>query len=79
MKKTLILLALLPLLVVSLSAFISAQAYNCPMGGGMMYGLYGGYGGGMMIFAWILYILVIVLIGAAVYWLIKSANKNKSK
>ncbi|MEK6859756.1 MAG: hypothetical protein AABX54_02980 [Nanoarchaeota archaeon] len=59
-------------------AFISAQEqYNCPMGGGMMYGIYGGYGSGMMLFSWVTYILVIALIVAAIYWLIKSAGKKK--
>jgi uncharacterized membrane protein len=56
---------------------ISAVDYsNCPMSGtyGMMYG---GYGSGMMFLGWITYILVIVLIIAAIYWLFKSANKKK--
>jgi len=43
------------------------------------YGMMGyGYGSGMMFLGWITYILVIALIIAGIYWLIKSANrKNK--
>lgn len=59
-------------------AYVSAQEqYNCPMGGGMMYGIYGGYGGGMMLFSWITYLLIITLVVAAIYWLIKNANRKK--
>ena len=45
--KNLILVILTSILIISSLAMISAQTeqYNCPMGGGMMYGLYGGYGG----------------------------------
>ncbi len=56
---------------------LAQEQYNCPIGGGMMYGLYGGYGTGMMLFSWITSILVIALIIAGIYWLIKSANKKK--
>lgn len=63
-------------IVLLTTAIISAQEqYNCPMNGGMMYGLYGGYGTGMMFFSWITYLLVIALIIAGIYWLIKNANK----
>lgn len=59
-------------------AFISAQQqYNCPMGGGMMYGIYGGYGTGMMFLSWITWLLTIALIVAGIYWLIKNANRRK--
>ncbi len=55
---------------------VSAQSYgSCPMGG--VGGIYGGYGTGMMVFSWITYILVIGLIVAGIYWLIKSANRKK--
>jgi len=74
MKKIILLIGVI---LSSLIGIVSAQTYeNCPMGG-MMYGLYGGYGSGMMIFSWITYLLVIVLVIAAIYWLIKSANRNK--
>jgi uncharacterized membrane protein len=43
---------------------------------GMMNGLYGGYGITYMIISWIIMILIIVLILAAIYWLIRSANKK---
>lgn len=49
---------------------------NCPMGG-MMGGVYGNYGYGAMTLSWVLYLLVIALIVAAIYWLVKSANKKK--
>ncbi len=43
----------------------------------MMSGLTGGYGSGMMFLGWITYILVIALIVAGIYWLVKSANRKK--
>ncbi len=48
------------------------QSYNCPMGG---------YGVGVFgsTFSGILYLLIIVLIIAAIYWLIKSANTAESR
>ena len=54
------------------------------MGSGMMsmmqmmsgYGSNYGFGSGMMILGWITYLLVIILIISAIYWLIKSANKK---
>ena len=39
----------------------------------MMYG----YGYNMMFFGWITWILIIALIIATIYWLIKTANKKK--
>ena len=59
-------------------AFVAAQDYNCPMGG-MMYGVYGGYGTGMMFLYWLLYLAVIALIIAGIYWLIKSAGKSADR
>lgn len=62
----------------SLAGIVSAQSqqYNCPMGG-MMYGAYGGYGSGMMILTWLTWLLVVALIIAAIYWLVKSADRRK--
>ena len=81
MKNTKTILSAIVLAIATFLAalpFMSAQEqYNCPMGGGMMYGIYGGYGAGMMLFSWVTYILVIALIIAGIYWLIKSANKKK--
>lgn len=58
--------------------YVSAQEqYNCPMAGGMMYGIYGGYGTGMMLFSWVTYLLMIALVIAAIYWLITNANKKR--
>jgi len=56
--------------------FISADADDIGCGGyGMMSGFYGG--SGFMILSWITTILIIALIVAAIYWLIKSANKKR--
>ena len=63
---------------VLLAGIASAQTYNCP-GGGMMGGFYGGYGTGAMILSWIFSLLVIALIVAGIYWLIKSANTEKRR
>ena len=41
--------------------------------GEIMHGAYGGTG---MLFGWIFYLIVIALIIAAIYWLIKSANSR---
>lgn len=57
-------------------ALVSADAEN-NYGCRMMYGLYGNYGSGFAILSWITFILFIALIIAAIYWLIKSANKKK--
>ena len=49
--------------------------------GGMMSMMYGngmmGYGTGTAILGWIVYLLVIALIIAAIYWLIKTANRKR--
>ena len=72
MKKTYLLVSAFLLLL----PLVSAQQYNCPMGGygGMMYGY---YGSGALIFGWIIGLLLIALLIAAIYWLIKSADKRK--
>ncbi len=49
------------------------MAYNCPMAGMM----YGQYGWGLGILSWITSLLIIGLLVAAIYWLVKSANKKK--
>jgi len=51
------------------------MAYDCSMGGMM----YGQYGLGLGILSWVTSLLVISLIVAAIYWLIKSANKKGKK
>ena len=43
------------------------------------YGMMTGYDTGFMSFGWIMSILVIVLIIAGIYWLIKNANRNEWK
>lgn len=70
-------LVIVALLAVSLVSAV--EPYNCPMGGygnyGMMTG-YGGYGIGMLL-AWLFYLGVMGLIGAGIYWLVKSAQRKK--
>lgn len=78
MKKNIVKTILIFAVALFSIAFVSAQEqYNCPMGGGMMYGTYGGYGAGIMLFSWVTWILTIALIVAGIYWLIKNANKKK--
>lgn len=69
--KKLSLILLLPLLMTA----VSAQAYDGPMGG-MMYGFYGSYGIVPALLMWIITLLVIALLVAGIYWLVKSANKK---
>lgn len=71
-KKTIILASLVFIYALSMVSAAYTDG-SC----GMMSGLTGSYGSGMMIFSWITYLLVIGLIIAAIYWLIKSANKKK--
>jgi len=73
MKKSLKKLSIFALSILSLAATVSADFGDCPMGGMM----YGSYGSGMMFFGWITYLLFIALIVAAIYWLIRSANKKR--
>lgn len=56
-------------------SLVSAQTYNCP-GFGMMSGFNGSYGWGMMTFSWLFSLLVIALFIAAIYWLVKNANRK---
>lgn len=71
MKNKFSLLGLL--IAVGLIGNVSAQSYSCPMAGMM----YGQYGAGLGILSWVISLLVIGLIIAAIYWLIKSANRKK--
>lgn len=68
---------LIVLFVISLVGIASAQTYNCPMGGGYGGMMYGSYGYGAMTLGWIISVLLIVLIVAAIYWLVKNANRRK--
>jgi len=47
---------------------------SCPMGAA--YGFNGNYGISAMILSWTFSILIIILIIAGIYWLIKSANNK---
>jgi hypothetical protein len=53
------------------------MVYDYSMGSMMYQMMYGGYGFGFAILSWITSLLVIGLIIAAIYWLIKSANRKK--
>ncbi|MBS3065888.1 hypothetical protein J4229_02470 [Candidatus Pacearchaeota archaeon] len=62
----------------------NGQFYPAGGYGGMMnmmagYGGYGGYSYGMVFFGWLTYILTIILIVAAIYWLINTANRKNSR
>jgi len=64
-------LAIVPLISAATNNYGVCSSY------GMMSGFYGGYGTGYMILTWIIFILLIILIISAIYWLIKSANRKK--
>ena len=61
-------------LLFGFSGFSGTTGWCRGMTGG--YGMMGGYGLGAMLFGWLTGTLVIILIVAAIYWLIKSANKK---
>lgn len=63
-------------LIMALAGQIFADPEDLPACGvsGMMYG---SYGSGFLVLSWITYILIIGLILASIYWLIKSANKKR--
>ena len=65
------------LALMTLTGIVSAETYNCPMGGGYGGMMYGGYGSSVMIFGWLISLLVIALIIAAIYWLVKNANRKR--
>lgn len=75
-KKNLILSTLF--IFIGLTGFISAQTYDCPMGGygGMMSG---GYGFGGAAFGWIFSILIIVVLILLIFWLIKQIQKPSKR
>lgn len=75
LKKT-TLIALSLILISNFASALDTSTYNCPMGG-MMYGVYGGYGGVGQILSGLTYLLVIALLIAGIYWLVKSANRKK--
>ena len=77
MKNKFTLLSLL--IAVGLIGNVSADVGTCSMMGGTWSGMMGGYGSGMMVFSWVTSLLVIGLIVAAIYWLIKSANKKSRR
>lgn len=56
--------------------FTPTNSYEGMMSG-MIYGMGGGFGSGMMLLSWITYLAILILIIAAIYWLIKSANKKR--
>lgn len=76
MNKIIISTILTIIVAITLISGATNDYGTCP-GYGMMNGFYGGYGAGFMFLSWITYILFIALIIAAIYWLIKNANKRK--
>ncbi len=78
MRKNLGLIFAITLVSLTNLFSVSAVDYsNCPMGGGMMSGIYGSYGTGYAVLSWIFYVAIIGLAGAGIYWLVKSANRGK--
>lgn len=86
MKKIFITIVIIVSILLSLTFVLACEENETGMqsmmgnniaGGWMMYGMYGGYGADMMLFSWITWFLVVILIIAAIYWLVKSANKKK--
>lgn len=70
MKKISILIFVI---IISITAVFAEQNYPTCGGFSMMSGY---YGPGFATLSWITYILVIALIIAGIYWLVKSANKR---
>jgi uncharacterized membrane protein len=64
---------IIAVVVILLLGVVSFSARIIP---GYGYGMMNGYGSGMMFFGWITWILIIILIISAIYWLIISANRN---
>lgn len=62
----------LMLLLVSFVSFASADGDNHGMGGMMM----GGYGSGMMVFGWFIWILVVIVLILLIAWLVKQLQKK---
>lgn len=74
MKKINVIIAIAFFISLALIIDVSAlenNVYNCLMGA-----FNGTYGSGGMILSWIISILVIILIVAGIYWLIKSASNK---
>lgn len=76
MNKIIISTIVTILIAIAMISAATSDYGTCP-GYGMMNGFYGNYGSGFMILSWIIYILLIALIIASIYWLIKSANRKK--
>lgn len=71
MKKMILITTIVLILGIGGTVFADPyDNYGCSM-------MYGAYGPGFAILGWITYILVIALIIAGIYWLIKSANSKR--
>ncbi|MBS3095165.1 hypothetical protein J4231_00630 [Candidatus Woesearchaeota archaeon] len=61
----------------AIAAFASIAYADLGFGGCNMGGMmYGNYGPSALIFGWLNYVLIIALVVAAIYWLVKSAKKR---
>ncbi len=56
--------------------FLGLFSFAGTGGYGMMGMMGGSYGYGMMFFGWLTWVLVIVLIVAGIYWLVRTANRR---
>ena len=76
MKKTnFVLVGIIAMLSLTL---VSAQTYNCPMGG-VYSGMMGGYGLGFGIFSWLISLLVVIALALLIYWLIKKIGEKDKR
>ncbi|MBS3089126.1 hypothetical protein J4402_05150 [Candidatus Pacearchaeota archaeon] len=75
-NNTLAIIIIVAIAVFLLSGIFSFSFANKFAQYGMMGMMGGGYGYSMMFFGWITWVLVVVLIIAGIYWLIKTADKK---
>jgi hypothetical protein len=74
MKRTDLFIMIAIVSIALLPIVLAQSSDNLGYCRGMMSGFYGGYGSAFMILSWITAILLICLIAAAIYWLIKSVK-----
>ncbi len=74
--NTLTIVIIVIIAVLLLSGIFSFSFANGFSQYGMMGMMGGSFGYGMMFFGWITWVLIIVLIIAGIYWLIKTADKR---
>jgi len=64
-------------IIIGIGAVLLLSVFGFGSMMGVGYGnMMGGYGAGPMLLGWLTWILIIALIVAGIYWLIKSSNKK---